>query len=365
MGKLLSWLGFRDPSAYAVQNVTAGSGIAGIASPWSGPSHLASVIVDDIFGIKTTALTRREAMQIPAVKKARDLICLTLARYPLVAYKDGVKLEEQPTWLARTDTGVSPRMRTVWVIDDLFFYGWSLLAVDRGAKSADQARGPILDAARVPWERWRFNDAMQVEVLDSDGKTWRGATQDEVILIPGPSEGLLELAGRTIRGARNLEDRWTARVNNPTPNVEIRYTGDEDLEPEEQKDIRDKYIEARNDPSGIVSVMPKGFEVHVHTGENLDLFVEGRNAVSLDVARFANMPAGLLDASNINATSVNYSNTSVKRNEFYDLTLRGWALPYEDRLSMDDCVPRGTYVQFDLTDLVEAPDPGTGPKLED
>lgn len=344
---LLEWLGFRDvvaPSAYATSR--------GVVSPFAGPNHLARIVVDDLFGLDTVAVTRNEAMSIPAVAKARNLICGTLARQPLRAYRDGVQLATQPTWLYRTDTAVPPRLRTSMVLDDLFFYGWSLMATERGAERQ------ILDAARVPKERWTFDADGRVLVDD------KGVDADEVLLIPGPYEGLLTAGARTIRAARKLEEQWTSRVKNPVPVVEIRYTGDDDLTLEEMRDIRATYIEARNDPDGTVMVTPRGLEVHPHGDAGLELFVNGRNAVTLDIARFANIPAIMLDASNVNATSVNYSNEAVGRSELRDLTLRFWALPLEERFSMDDCTPRGTTIAFDLSDLT-LPDAGTGPTLED
>ena len=60
-----------------------------------------------------------------------------------------------------------------------------------------------------------------------------------------------------------------------------------------------------------------------------------------------------------------YQNVMAGRSELNDLTLRSWALPIEERLSQDDCLPRGTYAAFDLSALTITPDPGTGPKLED
>lgn len=355
---ILAWLGFeRAPLMTSAAVVAPQTATRGVRSPWAG-NGLSKIVVDDLFGLNVTSVTRAEAMSVPAVAKARHLLCETLARQPMKAFKDGAELEDQPGWLTRTNSAVGPRLRMVWTIDDLLFYGWSLWATERGAN------GQILDAVRVSPDRWQFNSFGQVEVADNDGK-YTPAEADEVILIPGPSEGLLETGARTIRAFRQLEDAWHSRVSVPLPTTEIRYDGDDDLTPEEMQDIRDTYINARRDPDGATMVTPRGFSIHVHSMTGLDLFDEGRNAATLDIARFVNLPAAMLDAVNVNASSVNYANNAVKRNEFHDVSLRSWALSIEERLSMDDVVPRGTYVQFDLTNLVEFPDPGTGPELED
>ena len=63
-------------------------------------------------------VSRRVAMRIPAIAKGRALLHAVIATRPLRAYKDGQPLAEQPTWLYRSDTGISPRMRTKLILGD-------------------------------------------------------------------------------------------------------------------------------------------------------------------------------------------------------------------------------------------------------
>lgn len=356
---LLSWLGL-DRVSGLLDRGSSLEPVRRIASPFAGPSHLLPALVaDDLFGIELRQVSRREALTVPAVKKARDLICMTLSRQPLVQYREGVPVPEQPSWLTRTDGQIGPRMRAVLTLDDCLFYGWSLWAAKRGAD------GFPLDASRVPPERWRFDERGNVELANAAGE-WRAASAEEVILIPGPStDGLLETAGRSIRAYRKLEDAWQARVNVPLPSTEIRYVGDDTIDEDEMKDVRDTYVRARQDVNGAVVVLPPGWEIHDHAAEGFNLFETGRNAAVLDVARHTNVPATLLDAANVNASSVTYSSTLTARSWFIDTTIRSWALPFEERLSQDDVVPRGTYVAFDLSELTELPDDGTGPEMKD
>lgn len=332
-----------------------------LATPFAGTTSLSQALaLDDVFDAKVQPVTRAEAMTVPTWARARNLVCPILARQPLRAYRDGVALEEQPLWLSRSKY-FPPRLRMLWTIDDCAHYGWSLWVVDRGAPD-QSGRGEILDALRIDPARWR-NDRGRIVVRGADGKD-QEVPEGQYILIPGPSDALLGVAGDTIRGAKNLEHQWLARVKNPVPITELRYTGDEDLEDDEMADIRQTFIGARNDENGVVMVTPRGFEVHPHGDNAPDLFVQGRNAVSLDVARFWSVRASMLDASQVNGSSVDYENNGIGRSEFYDLGLRTWAMPIEEALSQDDVLPRGQYVQFDLTALT-APDAGTGPALED
>lgn len=334
-----------------------------LATPFAGESHLApAVVLDDVFGARVRSVTRAEAMSVPAHARARHLVCDVLARYPLRAYSaGGTLLPEQPRWLGWS-AYFPPRLRMLWTLDDLAHYGWSLWVLDRGA--ADQSgRRPILDAFRIDPSRWSVQNGKPTLTLP--GGKRRELLDGEYLLIPGPSEGMLTAAADTIRGAKHLEEQWQSRVQNPVPVVEIRYTGDDDLDADEMKDIRDTYIKARQDPAGVVMVTPRGFEVHPHGDQALELFVQGRNAVSLDIARFWSMPASMLDASQVNGSSIDYENNDIGRSAYYDLTLRTWGMPVEEALSQDDVTPRGTYIAFDLSALTTNPDTGTGPALED
>lgn len=332
-----------------------------LATPFAGEPTLApAVVLDSIFEGRTIPVTRAEAMSVPAISRARRLVCNILGRQPLVAYRAGEPLSEQPRFLYASRY-FPARLRMIWTLDDLMFYGWSLWVLDRGAEDPS-GRAPILDALRIDPARWQVRDG---KIVVSGPKAQQIELQDgQYLLFPGAQEGLLTTAAGTIRGYRELERHWQERVKNPVPVTEIRYVGDDDLTPDEMRDIRKTYIDAANDTGGTVMVTPRGYEIHTHGSEVLDLFVQGRNAAALDAARFAAMPASMLDASQVNGSSIDYENNEAGRSSYRDLTLRDWALPIEEALSQDDVLPAGQYVQFDLSALTTT-DTGTGPALED
>lgn len=343
---ILSWL-------TGGPNTTApGTTGAALASPWSEglPSN---IIVNDIFGTAGLAITRAEAMSIPAVAKARHLICSTLARQPLKVYSGAEELADQPAWLYRTSGAVPPQMRMVWVLDDLFFHGWSLLAVERGS------RGQILDAVRVGTDRWQFDTNGAVLVDNAP------VNADDVILIPGPYEGLLVAGARTIRGALDLEAVWAARVRNPIPSVEIHNTDANDpLTPEQAQALVSGYAESRKNINGAITYTPANVELIMHGDAATDLFVEGRNAIAIDIARLTGVPAAMLDASQV-AASLTYNTVEGARDNFIGQVLDMWATPIEAQFSMDAVTPRGTRIAFDKANLTTFPQPSTGPATED
>jgi len=363
--------------------VTAGRGRREIVSPWA-EGTLEKIALADVFQLDYVPVTRREAMSVPAVAKARWLICTPLAKHPLKAYRtdelDAAETQARdpepirtPAWLYRTSGNIPPQFRVLWTLDDLMFTGFSLWAVTRGARSQ------ITDAVRVAREWWHFDTDYRIQIADGEGGYYTPNASD-VILFTSPQDPLLECAERTIRGARDLEETWTARVRNPIPVTKIRQTEDIELdeEPEidpetgeeidaslaEGYDIAKVYLKQRHSPEGSVVVVPYGWDVEEMGQTEPSMFIEGRNAVALDVGRFTGLPSSLLEATQTQA-SLTYSTKEGDRSTFTDYSLAVWAMAIEARLSMDDVVPAGTSIRFDLTWNTTVTQPTTTPLAED
>ena len=323
---------------------------SGLVSPWS-PSTLTKVAWADVYGLEAEVVTRAEAMTVPSVVKGRSLIVGPLSRHPLATYRGGEKVTN-PAWLYRTNTDVSPQTRMVWTLDDLIFGGASLWAVERGAS------GQIIDAVRVPPEWWEITQDLSILV------NGRPVSREEVILFTGHQDGLLEIAKGTIRAAVAMEKAWASRVTTPAPLVELHNTdATMPLGEDEVQDLVSTWETARQS-GGSTAYTPSMIEAKIHGQTDANLFVEGRNALRLDVANYFALPGELLDGSTATA-SLTYSTQEGTRNEFVDYSLAFWAGPIEARLSQDDVTPRGTRIAFDLSALLTPTQPTTAPPTED
>lgn len=341
-------------------NLLSPSVSRGVASPFSS-SELHKIVLTDIYGGQDFPVTRLEAMSVPAVARARHLIT-GISRFPVKAYRGEEALATQPSWLYRTNGNVPPQLRMLWTIDDLMFNGWALWAVERGAPERDGARGPVIDALRVPPAWWKIDPDTGEIIVTVDGEEKR-PDQDSVILIPGPFEGLLPAGADTIRSAKNLERAWAKRVRQPIPASELHQTTEDPLTDPEIVKLIDSWG-AMLDEGGGVAYTPNNIEFKAHGTAVSDLFIEGRNAVTLDIARLLNVPAMMLDAS-MATSSLQYVTAVDGRNAFIDITVAYWIMTIEARLSMDDVVPRGQRVGFDLANLTALPQPASGPATED
>ena len=344
-------MGFLTPfkSALALQDLNPQ---VGLASPWSSPNHLQNIVVSDLFGATDLLpVTRADAVRVPAVSKARALICGTIARLPLKAYKSGGILAEQPAWLYRTNGNVSPQQRMLWTMDDLVFNGFSLWAVERGAQ------GQITDAARVPLEWWEFSNTGEIKVNGEVAKA------DQVILFAGFQEGFTEIGAHTVRAFQDLESTRSARLRNPVPSIVLHATEDLKMDPSEVQAIIDAYAATHQSSSLSISYLPHNLNVEEHGSSSPEMFLQLENTVNAQVAQLLNVPATMLEASVEGTSSLTYQNSQTERSHFIDTTINYWAGIIEAQLSMDDVSPRGTYIQFDLSSLTNLPQ--ASPALED
>lgn len=320
-----------------------------LATPTAGA--LQKIVWSDIFDHAPDIATRAEAMAVPAVAKARNLLVTLLADRPLVALDRDGELDEQPAWLQTSATGVSPQHRMAWTVDDLIFAGVSLWMLDR-----DDA-GAIRDAVRWPLDQWEIDADARIIVAGQPVTDPRSC-----ILFTAFGEGLLDYATRTLKGATLLETAWVRRANDPIPVIDLHMTHEDAMDDDDAAELAAAWDTARR--TGATAVTPAGIEARALGQVSPDLFVQGRNASRLDIAGFFNLPAQLLDAS-LSTASLTYSTQEGRANELAQLALPFWTSPIASRLSLDDVVPAGVRVRFDLSDLHLLPVNPTGTPTED
>ncbi len=344
-----------------------------IASPWSGPSGLAQIVYRDIFGDGSMSNSRGSAMRIASVRRARNLLVSTIARLPLVQLGLGEEVPErqdyatradfilaleafhkaQPTWLYRSDDGASPQHRMAWTVDDLIFHPGSLWQTERNSEGFPRI------AQRVNFDRWTINADNRVEV---DGSVM---SDEQVILIPGLSDGILVDGCDVLRDARALAEIVRKRLKNPVPVINLHQTGGTDLNKTEKAELVADWSVAREGENGGVAYTNRFIEAKEMGGDlNGQLMIEARNAASVDVARLVGVAASRIDASGVNST-LTYETTTGRNQELVDFDLALYTLPILSRLSMDDCVPRGKRTSFDLTDLIASAPSVTGVERAD
>lgn len=290
---------------------------------------------------------RNQAMTVPAVARARNIIAGTISTLPMKSYIDSSGIEiEGRTLVEQPDPALPRQITMAWTIDDLIFYGvayWEVLSLSPVDGRPDRARR--IDPTRVTY----FTDPMSQTITgySVDGKQRPLSGTSSLIVFWSFEEGVLSRASRTIRAAIELEAAALRMAQEPVPQMILKNEG-MNL-PEQQKEaLLSAFRTARANRStayveGAITLDVVGFDA-----AQLQL-VEARQHVATEISRVMGIPAWYLNAESASAT---YSNVSSERRSLLDFSLRNFLHIVESRLSMDDLTPRGQQVEYELDDYL-------------
>jgi hypothetical protein len=337
-----------------------------LAAPWAPTSHLESVVWADLFPGVQLPLTRAEAIRVPAVARARHIICTTLARIELGSYRGVTRLTgaAEPSWLAAADGGLSPWHRMLYTVDDLLFYGWALWRVTE--RSATSDGGFPLRMARVPMGEWQLEDGTRRVLLRGADGQFTPAPLGSTVLIPGPHEGLLSEGAPAVRHAADLQRSAHNAAKFPHAYLGLKQTSGTPLK-RRSDDATEVTVEtvladwraARNNPEGGGVAWLGGVEPHEFGSYSEHMLTEGRNAAAVDIARHASIPSDLIDAT-VTESSLHYSTSRDNDRRAVDYGLGAYMGAISARLSMDDVTPRGQRIAFDLELWLKGAGPAPG-----
>lgn len=336
-------MGFLDRFREPVQRlIGAAPGAMPMASPWSSPHphHLSPVIGLEVLGEMPRRVQRDQAIQIAPLSRARQLIVSTIPRLPLVATTADGEETDLPHFLTASTGTLSPFHRMLWTIDDLFFYGWSLWAVERDAD------GTITDAVRIAYDAWSFTADGTITINDQT------VPSDAVILIPGVGEGILTYGAATLTEAMNISRAIQKAAETPSAQIELHQTNEAPMTEEQVNALIASWARARRGENGGVAYTSSGIEVREHGAAKEHLLIEGRNAVAVDLARHAGIPATMIDAT-LSGSSISYQNTSARMAELITFGLSPLMSAVASRLSQDDVTAPGVTIDFDTTTVIE------------
>lgn len=370
-------------------------------------STLDAVVWADILGKDVAPIMRADAIAVPAIARSRHLIAGTVAGCPLQVLRVDALVEPQPGWATASDgqwgirgadgrfhtriglgsldhgwqsdvdrLGLEPQslwQRMLDTVDDHLFYGeslWVVTAYEGDAGAGDTGRPARM--LRVPWEFW---DRQLIESADGP-PVWlftdrggqpiqRGDRPLGLVYIPGPHEGICNFGQGSIRTAASLE-RSAADIAARPFRLELHQTTDVTLEPAEVSEIVTTARQALADNQGILFTN-SAIESKDHglTGAGGgDLLIGVRNASAVDAARLCSIPAALIDATTPGA-SLEYATLEGRNQQWVDYGLSLYFGAIKARLSMDDVVPIGQRVAFDLSDLTTTLPAPTGPATID
>ena len=311
------------------------------------PYNLQQSVGGLFYGAQTA--TREQAMSVPALSRARNIICSTIGSLPLETYNYFTNQHLEPLRVIKQpDPRIAGSAIYAWIAEDLLFRGVAYGQVLDSYSASDGGR--VRAWTRVSPDRVTYiTNAQQTEITEYriDGMAIPSAGVGSIIVFSGLDEGVLNRAGRTIRAAQELEKAAELYAKEPVPTMVLKSNGT-NLTPERISKLLESWKVARNTRATAflnadVELTALGFDP-----QKLQLN-EARQYLALEIARACNIPASFVSAE---TTSMTYSNMTAERKALIDFSLRNILTPIEQRLSASDFVPLGTEVRFDIDDFL-------------
>jgi len=340
VGSVAEWLGLRA-AADSRDVVSVGRGrrmAARIPVYRSGTSLELAEIAWLAEGI-----SRETALSIPSVLACRNLLTGTVVQLALYRYRGPERLD--PGYLlTKPDPSTTMPATMSGTVDDLIFRGKAFwLVLER-------------DSEGFPTRaRWIPVDDVKPETISSGGSYeilvgYRIAglegviAPEDVIRYDSPLPGVLDVGGRTLASALELEAAARRLSAVDLPAGVLTNEGAE-LSDEEAAELVAGFQAARRE-NGIAFLQGITYSRESLSSADLEL-VEARAAVATDIARLFNVPVAMIGASpSGNASALLYSNLS---QQLAILVASGVA-PYlrSVEATLAAVLPRGQSVAFDV-----------------
>lgn len=298
---------------------------------------------------------RAAAMQVPAINRARDLICSVAGSTYLEMYTeawdsaegDMVKTPMKPkNWLRQPDPAIPYVTFMEWLVDDLLFFGRAFVLITSRDEQGYPDSFTRLPAAMVTCR----DQPGPVFFAPSNQVYFQGGQIDEneLVQIISPVQGWLYSSENTIRTAIRLEESRMRNAESAMPSGVLKQTGGEPLSAQELQDLSAAFNSARR--LNQTAALSQDLE-YIETKALPDnmLMVESSRFQVEELARLTNVPSYLLGAS---IGSYSYTNSRSAKEDLYLFAARPYLNVIAATLSMNNVLPKNVFVEFDIDDYL-------------
>lgn len=298
---------------------------------------------------QTGRITRAEALRVPAVKRARDLIAGGIGQFPLRFLDPTGKPDGNftPNLFQQPEPGIAPSVTWTRVVEDMLLFGQAWLKVANLGWHTYPIDFHRLDADTV---------TIQPQYLfypEGTAKVW--PETPGLIRIDSPNGGILE-ASSAVRACIALERAALNAMDGTPPNDYFTPKEGEPDRWETSEEVQANLLDpwAANRKLRSTAYVPAGFD-YVIPGwdpEKLQL-AEAREFAIKEVARLTGIDAEDLSVS---TTSRTYFNGQDRRRVRIEDVQGTYMTALEGRLSMPDVSPRGYTADIDTTSYLRLDD---------
>lgn len=295
-------------------------------------------------------VSRHDAMTVPSVARARNLICGTVASIPLEYYnKRTGEVMAAPRWINQLAKNQPSFVTISWIVDSLLFYGVSyLLVTERYAEDGRPSAFEWIANTRVTFTTDTYGLHVTQYYIDANP-----VAMNDIVTIQGFDEGVLDRSGRTIQAAIDVERAAAQNSANPQPAGFLKNSG-ADLPAAEVSGLLAAWKRARQNNSTAYLTSTLDYSPVAFSPKEM-LYNDAIQNLSTQVARAMNVPAYYLSADQ--NTTMTYANVQDERKQFYALSIEPYVNAISSRLSMDDISTTGHEVRFSVFDTFLKNDP--------
>ncbi len=295
-------------------------------------------------------ISRKDAMSVPSVARARNLICGTVASIPLEYYSKATgEVIAPPRWISQLAKNQPSFVTLTWIVDSLLFYGISYLRVtERYAEDGRPSAFEWVANARVTFTTDLEGIMVTQYYIDA-----APIDMNDIITIQGFDEGVLERASRTIQSAIDVERAAAQNSANPQPACFLKNSG-ADLPAAEVSGLLSAWKRARQNNSTAYLTSTLDYSPVAFSPKDM-MYNEAVQNLSTQIARAMNVPAYYLSADQ--NTTMTYANVQDERKQFYALSIEPYVQAIQSRLSMNDISTAGHEVRFAVFDTFLKNDP--------
>lgn len=298
---------------------------------------------------------RNAAMSVPTLARGRDLMASVIGSTKLCMYREMWNEEEREmeeeelaprAWLRQPDPAIPYSTLMSWTLDDLFFYGrafWFITSRTQDGFPASYTRLP----------------SSMIQTMDQSGPVWFAPSNEvyfqggmidpkDLVQFISPIQGIVYQSTNAVQTALKLEASRYRNAESSLPSGVLRQTGGEPLSAQELADLAQAFNAARRDNQ---TAALNEFIEYMETKALPDnmLMIESANYQALEMCRLGNIPPYL---AGVNIGSYSYQNARSAREDLYIFGARLYMDCVAQTLSMNNVLPRGTYVKFDIDEYL-------------
>lgn len=304
----------------------------------------------------TVGAVEEAALSVPTIARAVSLLTTVVGTLDLKSYGlawNGEEYEkiwiEGESWMTRPDPKVTRNFIMSRTAKDLLMYGRAFWAVTSRYSTGFPAT-------------FQWLPANMVQTPDQIGPEWFGPSNElefngmmldptNVVQFLSGNQGLVYQGNRAIRIALRLDESAARFASNEIAAGYLQQRGGEPMSAEELGELAASWAAARRAPGGAVGALNEFVEWKEFSSDPSKLqLVESRQHQALELARLCDIPGYLLG---IDQSGMTYMNAQQARQDLILFGARPLLHAIEERLSMDDILPRGRHVQFDVDEYLE------------